>query len=150
MCHAQAGDRREIDDRALALLLHHRQHVLAAQERGLEIVVDLRVPDLFAHGHRVAGRRAADVVDEDVDAAELLHAIVHGGLDLLGLRHVDAAREAGAAFPLDDGLGDVGCLLAQIDAVDLARPGVPAARPWPCRCPTPWRRDRRRQSRHPI
>ena len=66
----------------------------------------------------VARRRAADVVDEDVDAAEALHAVVHGGLDLFGLRHVDAAREAGAAFLLDDGLGDVSGLLAQIDAID--------------------------------
>ena len=40
-------------------------------------------------------------------------------LTSLGLGHVDAARDAGAAFLLDDGLGDVGCLLAQIDAIDL-------------------------------
>ncbi len=32
-----------------ALLDHHRQHVLAAQERRLQIEVDLPVPDLLGH-----------------------------------------------------------------------------------------------------
>src|SRR4029450_2407324 len=48
---------------------------VAGAEGVFEVVSDLRVPAPSAHGRRIARRRAADVVDEDIDAAELLHAI---------------------------------------------------------------------------
>src|SRR6185369_820396 len=77
---ADAGGGSDVDDGAGALFLHHRQHVLAAEEHALEIQVDLRVPDILGHLHRAAGSRAADVIHEDVDAPELLDAgLDHGG-----------------------------------------------------------------------
>ena len=63
--------------RARLLLLHHRQHVLAGQEHAFEIGVDLGVPDLFRHFHRPAGRRPADIVHQDVDAAEMPDTSLH-------------------------------------------------------------------------
>ena len=72
-----AGDRRDIHDRALALAFHHRNDVFAAQERGLQIEVDLPVEHLFRHGHGVARLGPADIVHQDVDAFEPVQAGLH-------------------------------------------------------------------------
>jgi hypothetical protein len=88
----------------------------ADQEHGLEIVVELRIPDLLAHGHGVAGRRAADIVDEDVDAPEFAETFGNGRFDLSGPRHVTAAHLAGTAFLLDNVSGLTGGFFADIGA----------------------------------
>jgi hypothetical protein len=104
--------------------------MLAGEESGFQVVLDLPVPDFLAHRHRVARRRAAHVVDEDVDTAEPLHAVVDRRLHLPRLGHVDRARHAGSAFLVDDGLGDVGGLFPHIDSIDLR----PLARQQDGRC----------------
>ena len=77
---AQAGGGGKIDDRAAALALHDRQHVLAGEKYALEVVVDLAVPGRFRQLDRTAGSRAADVVDQHVDAAERGQAGLDHGL----------------------------------------------------------------------
>ena len=98
---------RDIDDRAGFLPLHHRQHVLAGEKHGGEIHIELRVPNLLAHLRRPAGRRAADIVDEDIDAAEAIDAGFHHGGDRgavgdVALMHDDVAADG---FDFVDGFG---------------------------------------------
>src|SRR5262249_4807082 len=81
---AQTGRRGDVDDGAAFLLLHHRQHVLQGQEHALEVVIDLGIPDLFAHFHRSAMGGAADIVDQHVDAAEPVETTLHHDLDRVG------------------------------------------------------------------
>src|ERR1700738_947237 len=64
---AQSGNGRDVDDGAGLLALHDWKDVFAAEERALQIEVDLRVPNFFAHRNRIAGSRAADVVHEYID-----------------------------------------------------------------------------------
>src|SRR5439155_13556393 len=47
------------------------------KEHALQVVVHLRIPELLAHLDRSAGRRAADVVDQDVDASPGLYTVLH-------------------------------------------------------------------------
>ena len=84
---------------------HHRQHEFAAQEHCLEVEVDLPVPDLFGHRNRIAGRRAANIIDQDIDPLEAVQAGLHHLLHLRGGHHVAAVRGAGATFAFDDRFG---------------------------------------------
>ena len=52
--------------------------MLAGQKNAFEVVIDLRVPHLFAHLHRTAFGRTAHVVDQDIDPAQALDAQSHG------------------------------------------------------------------------
>ena len=83
---AHPRDRGDVDDRPLAIFQHEGNGVFAAKEGGLQVEVDLAVPDLLSHGDRVAGGRAADVVDEDVEAFETGDAGLHH-LPHIGRRH---------------------------------------------------------------
>ena len=72
---ADAGGRRDVDDRAAALPLHHRQHVLAASRNTLfrlKSTCASQTSSLISTGP--PARRAADVVHQHVDAAEALEA----------------------------------------------------------------------------
>ena len=65
-----AGDRRHVDDRALAPLAHRRQHRPGTPERTQEVRGDDRLPGLVgALLDRGAGAAEAGVVDEHVDLA---------------------------------------------------------------------------------
>ena len=83
---AQAGDRRDVDDAALAPRDHAGlAHRLAHQEDAADVQVHHLVPGFE---RVVLGRRApggAGVVDQDVDLAQALHRLV---ADLLDLRRV--------------------------------------------------------------
>src|SRR3546814_7258966 len=102
---AQAGDGGDVDDDALALLLHDRQDMLAGQEDVLEVVVDLTVPHFFRHFDRTARRRAADIVVQNVDAAEAVEAGGDRGGYRLGIGDIGPMRGADAALVLDGAAG---------------------------------------------
>ena len=77
----QAGDRGGVDDAALVLLQHHRQHVLHAEEDADHVDVEHAAEGL----QRISGDRLdltldAGIVVEDVDGAEL----VDRGADIVG------------------------------------------------------------------
>jgi hypothetical protein len=115
---AQARDRRDVDNRAAALSLHLRQHVLAGEECAFEVDVHLLVPDRFVHRHRVARLRAADVVDQDVDAAKAGDAGLHQRLHVGGAGHVADLHLRHAAFGLDQFAGGLCGFLIQVAAID--------------------------------
>ena len=66
--------------------------MFAAQEDAFEVVVDLRVPDLFAHLDRAARRRATDVVDQHIDTAKPRQALRHHVGNGRGLRDIAHRR----------------------------------------------------------
>ena len=77
----QAGDRGGVDDAALVLLEHHRQHMLHAQEDADHVDVEhpaKRLQRIFRDRRDVA--LDAGIVVEHVDGAEL----VDGGADIVG------------------------------------------------------------------
>jgi hypothetical protein len=63
------------------LALHHGQDVLQRQEDTLQVVIDLRIPDLFVHFDGSAVGRAAHIVDQYVDAPETIEAGFHHRFD---------------------------------------------------------------------
>ena len=74
---AQPGRRRDVDDAAVALLLHHRRRVAGAVERALEVHADHRVEvGLFHLDERLVAHDAG-VVHEDVDRAERVDRGLH-------------------------------------------------------------------------
>src|SRR3954464_683139 len=89
---ANAGRGGDVDDRAAALLLHHRQHVFTAEEYALQVEVHLRVEHFLRHLDRAACGRAADVVHQDVDAAEALHARLDHGAYIGAFRDITNVR----------------------------------------------------------
>jgi hypothetical protein len=114
----------EIDDRTAALLLHHRQDVLAAEEHAFQIVVDLRVPDLLRHLDRPARGRTADVVHENVDAAVDLEARLNHRSPGRILGHVALVRldcAAGLADTLQRLLHRLAVLVGSEDLGALTR-----------------------------
>jgi len=88
---ADARDGSDIGDRALALPLHMREHVLAGQEHALQIDVADPVPALLASLDRTADFDGPDIVVQHVDPAKcrdllgpeplpkerVLHALAH-------------------------------------------------------------------------
>ena len=98
--------------------------MLAHQERGLQIHVQLLIPDCFVHRDRVARLRAPDVVDQDVDAAEAGHAGIDERLDVGRLRHVAGLHLGDAAFLLDQLAGGLRGREIEVAAEDAgALPG---------------------------
>ena len=65
-------DRADVDDRAAAARLHRLHSLLQQQERGAQVDVDDRVPQLDGRVLEVAARDAGGVVHQHVDAAEAL------------------------------------------------------------------------------
>ena len=96
---ADRGDRAHVDDGALALLLHDRQHVLGGEEEALHVDVEHQMPFVLAELDRAAGRADADIVVEHVDAAPFGHAGVDHRLDVGVLRGIGLERHRLAALP---------------------------------------------------
>ena len=69
----QPGDRGDVDDLAAALLDHRAARGLRAEEDAGQVHVDDLLPALERHVLRRGAPHRAGVVDEDVDAAELVH-----------------------------------------------------------------------------
>jgi hypothetical protein len=67
---AQAADRADIHDRAAALARHRRQQHLGCNEDAGQVEVDLAAEILDRHFDGPAGDRAADIVQQHVDASE--------------------------------------------------------------------------------
>src|SRR5215471_145313 len=85
---AGTGSGRSIDDGTAALRDHHRDDVAAGQKHAFKIIIDLPIEILLRHFGDAAGRRATDIVDQDIDAAECLAARLDHGGDLGVLEHV--------------------------------------------------------------
>ena len=102
---------------------HDRNDVAAGQEDALEIVVDLIIETLFRHFGGAAGGRAADIVDQDIDAAEFLAAGLGHGADLGIVEHVaDMGRDLAVIADARHRLGHgVGVLIDGEDLGALAR-----------------------------
>src|SRR5439155_195161 len=119
---ANAGRRGSIDDGAATLRDHDRDDVAAAQEHAFEIVVDLPVEILFRHFRHAARRRAADIVDQDVDAAEFFAACIGHLGDLRVIKHVaEMGGDLAVIADARDGLGHrLGCFVDSEDFGALA------------------------------
>ena len=87
--HAQAGNRGDVDDRSLALALHHWDCVFAAKECRLQVVIDLCIPNFFAHGDSTARCRTADIVDEYVDGSNLVFNSRDSRLNFIFVRDIE-------------------------------------------------------------
>ena len=90
----------------------------AGKKHAFEIIVDLAVEDFFRHFGGAAGRRAADIVDQDVDRTEFLAACRHHGADLRIVEHV-ADMSDDLAIIADAGDGLRHRLRALVDGKDL-------------------------------
>ena len=98
---AAPGDRRQVDDLAALLPLHHRHHSVGEEERATQVEVDQRPPVVEAQlVDRGAGfgddRAAADRVDQDVDRGEFLRHRRDGPIDL---RRVERVTQPGVRPP---------------------------------------------------
>ena len=149
---ADRGDRAHVHDRALALLLHDRQHVLGRQEEALHVDVEHAMPLVLAQLDRPALGADADIVVEDVDPAPLRHAGIDHGLHVGIVRGVGLVgdREAGTDFLLDQPHGLLGGRPLQVDAKHpgaLAREGDRRALAVAPARPTRARPD---DDRHPV
>ena len=82
--HADAAlegeERGDVDDLARALGQHVATGRLAEEEGGLEVGVDHRVPILLGKVDAVGAADDAGIIDEDVEAAELLQRLVDHAL----------------------------------------------------------------------
>ena len=96
---ADRGDRRDVDDRAAALPLHHRNDVLHGEERALQVDREHAVPVRLRHLDHAAHFGDADIVVEHVDAAIGLEARRDHGFDVAGLADIGGER---AALPPSD------------------------------------------------
>ena len=96
-------DRRDVDDRALTLLLHDRKHVLAREKDARRVNVHDAMPALLGKLYRSAHLGYADVVVQHIDAAEALHRPFHDGANLIRLGDVgDFGVERTAGFSYDN------------------------------------------------
>ena len=98
---AQAGDRGVVDDDARLPADHVRDHATRDNPRALQVDVEHRVP--LRLGQLVGEAVGADagVVEQHVDAAELLGRRSHGGRDRRVVAHVGGERRGGDAERFD-------------------------------------------------
>ena len=92
----RARDRCHVDDPSAQARQHVRDHGARHQERALEVHVNDEIPRLFRHFPRqapIGAVRRRGVVDEDVDATELVFRPVDDRLDLGRVSHVAAHAE---------------------------------------------------------
>ena len=116
---ADRGDRRDVDDRAAALLLHHGNDVLHGEIGALEIDREDVIPARLVHLDDISHFGDADIVVEHVDAAIGLQARRHHRLDLGFARDVGGESGRLAALAGDDFDGLLGCRRIAIDAKHL-------------------------------
>jgi hypothetical protein len=81
--HDVPGHGRQVDELAVALLLHDGQHRGDPVEDGLDVDVDDLLPPVDLEGLERGQRHQPGVVDDDVDAAERADRGVDEGLHLL-------------------------------------------------------------------
>jgi hypothetical protein len=104
-----SGDGRHEDDHSPGVALEHRPSLGTGTQRGQhEVLIDDVAPILAVHvneRHRAAPLgQHADVVDRDVDGAELGNDVGHHALDLRVVAAVRDHRDRPATLGLD--LGD--------------------------------------------
>ncbi len=92
---AHTHHRTEADDAASALAAHDRRHRLGEVEHRLEVYIDHRVPLFFGHAEQKPVFGDAGVVDQHVDASEIL---CYGSHHFRGVFGVGGVR--GVAFGL--------------------------------------------------
>src|SRR5205085_4297494 len=105
---ANAGDRRNIDDRPAAFHHHQRDDVLHGEECALQVHGDHAVPFLLRQLDHATDLGDADIVVENVDAAEIRNARPHHRLDVVVLGDVGAERQGEATLPRNDVRGFLG------------------------------------------
>jgi hypothetical protein len=95
--------------------------VLQREENAFQVGIDLRIPDCFGQFDRPAGSRTAHIIDQHVDAAEMLKAGLHHDFDRGGVGDIALVRDDFATHRLHalDGL----CNAVQL-AVDCKYPGA--------------------------
>ena len=71
-------------------------------EGRVDVDVDGEAPATGGVLERLAGRRDGGVIDEDVDAAELVVGLVDGSLDGVLVLQIDADRETALSFSADE------------------------------------------------
>ena len=107
-----AGDRRQIDDRSAAGLLHRQHGVFGAQEHAARIHRHQLVPRVGVQhvGHRAAAD--AGIVHQDVELAVFLHGRIDHRLPVGLVGHVQA-HEFGRAVGARDLGGDLAAVVLQ-------------------------------------
>ena len=126
----QTGDRRRVDDRSAAAFLHERNRIAHAERDGSQQQVHRAVPRLARHVlDRVGAAAGAGIVEQDVEAAELVLRRLHRRLDVVFLRDVavvklhlavEAAFQLAALVVLDVG-GEDACAFGD-EQLDRAAP----------------------------
>src|SRR5207248_4898176 len=76
------------------------------REGGGHVEVERAFEEAFAGVEKWPGLGAADVVDDDVDPAELAHRRVDESVQVVGVAQI-ARHDRGAPTPLGDGAGDL-------------------------------------------
>src|SRR5712691_5152492 len=87
---AQVGD---VDDAPAATLLHVRDREAAETDRRQQLELEVVHPRVVVDRFKRRGGGGAGVVDEDVHPAPFAHDLADEFLDLVGLGHVDWARQ---------------------------------------------------------
>ena len=126
VAEATAGDRGQVHDLAAALLLHHRDDRVRAEEGGVEIEGDELLPvgeaQLLGRRLRIGDHRAAaHRVDQDVDGAVVARHVGDQLFDLRGIQGIDqlalhlAARLAGRLAERRHGLVEMALVVVGDD-----------------------------------
>ena len=116
---ADRGDRRDVDDRAAALLLHHGDDVLHGEEGAFQVDREDAIPFRLRHLDHAAHLGDADIVVEHVDAAIGFQAGRDHRLDIGGARDIGGERRRLAALAGDDIDGFLRGLAVAVDAKHL-------------------------------
>ena len=89
--------RRDVDDGALAELLHMRDGILGAHELAFEVDRQAAVP-IFAGGiqHRFVHSNPG-IIDQDIDLAEVIQGRLDHGFDLVFIRDIAFDKDGLAA-----------------------------------------------------
>ena len=137
---APSRDRRDVDDLAAALPLHHRRDRVAEEKRPVRLKWSMRCHSSSVSSSTCGGRlrddgAPADRVHEDVDASVLVDDLLHGAGDLRGVECVGDETVGGATVGSDAADHLIQALLVDLDArrpVPPSRAMISAvARPMP-------------------
>lgn len=106
------------DDGTLALTLHHRQDMLAGEERTGQIDVHDPPPFFLGQINAAANLGKADIVVEDIDPSPGLQTARDQRLYIVGAADIGLVRERGPSFVGDDGNGFFRRRLVEVNAQD--------------------------------
>ena len=90
------------------MAFHDGQNRFHRQKSCFDVQIHLSVPCFFAHLNGATRLRLADVVDQNVDATQHVHAALYHVLHIFSDRHIGGRHMGFATFFFDDFLGHFG------------------------------------------